>query len=56
MTDELDHWLEATRIMKDHSRPTLEEGRALVTGSEEIIEAAKDHKLQWDPENYRITE
>lgn len=34
MTDELDHWLEATRILKQHRKPTLEEGRYLIKGSE----------------------
>lgn len=56
MTDELDHWIEATRIMKEHKKPTLEEGRNLLSGSEPIIEAAKNHELSWNPNNYRIEE
>jgi hypothetical protein len=40
MTDELDYWLEATKILKEHKKPTLEEGRALIAGAEEIIEKA----------------
>jgi len=54
MTDELDYWLEATKILKEHKKPTLEEGRALIAGAEEIIEKAKDHTLEWNPDNYRI--
>lgn len=49
MTDELDNWIEATRIMREHKKPTLEEGRVLLPNSEEIVEAAKNHKLAWNP-------
>ena len=56
MTDEVDYWVEATRIMKKHKKPTLQEGRALLPGSEPIIQAAEDHKLSWNPKKYKIEE
>lgn len=54
MLDEVDKWYQATKILDNHKRNTLEEANAILQDMDELRGVAINQKLKWEPEGFRI--
>lgn len=56
MLDELDKWYQASKILSNHKKNTVEEANQIITGMDDLRNIALKSNLKWEPESYKIDE
>ena len=54
MLDELDKWYQASKILANHKKNTVEEANEIITGMDELRIVALKSKLKWEPDSFVI--
>lgn len=54
MLDELDKWYEASKILSNHKKNTIEEANEIIKDMDELRQVAIKSKLKWEPSLYKI--